>query len=96
MAILVLNAGSSSLKFAVYEPRDLSEVLRGQVSGIGTTPRLECGGVKESLPVNISYRDGLAILLDWLKKQKSWQYELKDGNLVLERLDPNAEISAQR
>ncbi|MFT3672585.1 acetate/propionate family kinase [Aestuariivirga sp.] len=69
MAILVLNAGSSSLKFAVYEPRELAEVLRGQVSGIGTTPHLECGGVKESLPVNISYRDGLAILLDWLKKQ---------------------------
>jgi acetate kinase len=68
MAILVLNAGSSSLKFAVYEPQSLAEVLRGQVSGIGTRPRLECGTVRESLPVNINYREGLAILLDWLKK----------------------------
>ncbi len=69
MAILVLNAGSSSLKFAVYEPEGLVEKLRGQVSGIGTTPRLECGGTKQPLPTGISYREGLAILLDWLKEQ---------------------------
>lgn len=36
-AILVLNAGSSSLKFAVYE--GLKRTWRGQVEGIGTHPR---------------------------------------------------------
>ena len=41
-AILVLNAGSSSLKFSVYEidasgePAPLS---RGQIEGLGTRPR---------------------------------------------------------
>ena len=37
---LVVNAGSSSLKFAVYD-RNLALVLKGQVSGIGSMPQLE-------------------------------------------------------
>lgn len=44
MNILVLNAGSSSLKFAVFAAETLAAVLRGQISGIGTAPRLEVGG----------------------------------------------------
>jgi acetate kinase len=42
-AILVLNAGSSSLKFCVYSiggASDLVPLLKGQVDGIGTRPRL--------------------------------------------------------
>ena len=41
--ILGLNAGSSSLKFAAFEPGgtdDLSLVAKGQIEGIGTRPRL--------------------------------------------------------
>ena len=41
--ILVLNAGSSSLKFAVYRHRpdgDGPLLSRGQVEGIGTAPRM--------------------------------------------------------
>jgi acetate kinase len=41
--ILVLNAGSSSLKFCVYDTgggAELSLLLKGQVEGIGTRPRL--------------------------------------------------------
>lgn len=39
-AILVLNAGSSSLKFAVYTRNDgtLAAVMRGKIAGIGTKP----------------------------------------------------------
>jgi acetate kinase len=43
-AILVLNAGSSSLKFSVFELRSdktLSQKITGQVEGIGTAPRLK-------------------------------------------------------
>ncbi|MBB6408929.1 acetate/propionate family kinase [Mesorhizobium sangaii] len=40
-AILVLNGGSSSLKFAVFERRDqLPLLLRGNVSSLGHQPRL--------------------------------------------------------
>jgi acetate kinase len=39
--ITVINAGSSSVKFAVYEASGEAHVLfRGQVEGIGTTPHL--------------------------------------------------------
>jgi acetate kinase len=40
--ILVLNAGSSSLKFAVHEDAaDLPRVLKGSVSGLSDAPRLK-------------------------------------------------------
>ena len=40
--ILTLNAGSSSIKFALFDNgRGLSECVRGQVEGLGATPRLE-------------------------------------------------------
>ncbi len=42
--ILVLNAGSSSVKFSVYETasdRSLAAGAHGQVEGIGSSPRLE-------------------------------------------------------
>jgi len=42
-AIAVLNAGSSSLKFSLFLPRDhtLDLVLRGQIEGLTTAPRFE-------------------------------------------------------
>lgn len=41
-AILALNAGSSSLKFAVYDKSaDLPELLRGSISQLGHNPRLK-------------------------------------------------------
>ncbi|ODS01120.1 acetate kinase [Methyloceanibacter methanicus] len=38
--ILTLNAGSSSIKFALFEADTLEERVRGQVEGLGTSPRL--------------------------------------------------------
>jgi acetate kinase len=41
--ILVVNAGSSSVKFQVYEARDRSDVkrlIKGQMDGVGARPRL--------------------------------------------------------
>jgi len=43
-AILVLNAGSSSVKFCLYERGTARAVLRGQVQGIGQTPRVAIQG----------------------------------------------------
>jgi acetate kinase len=64
--ILVLNAGSSSLKFAAFEVGTLREIQRGQISGIGTTPHLVAGGETLPLPANTGFEDGLTLLLDWL------------------------------
>lgn len=38
--VLVLNAGSSSLKFAVYRGAELAQTLKGQIEGLGGSPRL--------------------------------------------------------
>ena len=43
-AIVALNAGSSSVKFACFDAADLSPVLAGQVGGIGGETRLTVGG----------------------------------------------------
>jgi acetate kinase len=78
VAILVLNAGSSSLKFAVYpDAKDTpSPILRGQIAGIGTDPVFVARDGKgvavaaESLlPVSrMANRDALVpALLDWVK-----------------------------
>ncbi len=43
-AILVLNAGSSSIKFAVYETHSLDVLCRGSIDGIGATVRFRISG----------------------------------------------------
>jgi acetate kinase len=64
--ILVLNAGSSSLKFAAFGAASLDELFRGQISGIGTTPKLVAAGEVVELPVDTGFAGSLALLLDWL------------------------------
>src|SRR4051794_35106942 len=76
---LVLNAGSSSLKFCVYgrpEESPWALEVRGQVDGIGSSPRLkaedEAGRplADQSLPGQVS--DGkaaLGILATWLRER---------------------------
>ena len=50
-AILVLNAGSSSLKFQTFapEPEGPRRLLRGQIDGIGLRPRFRVGGAIEEV-----------------------------------------------
>ena len=64
-SILVLNAGSSSLKFAVYD--GLALKLKGQVSGIGTMPRLEIDGQAwRDVPWVTTPTEGLLAAAEWL------------------------------
>lgn len=55
--ILVVNAGSSSLKFQVFgiEGAVLNRQVRGQIGGIGTRPRLQAKGADGSVLVDQSY-----------------------------------------
>ncbi len=74
-AILVLNAGSSSVKFSTFRRSGelLSRELRGQVSGLGTAPRLTARhGTERVVDREIahepmSHADALGILLDFLR-----------------------------
>ncbi|WP_119462575.1 acetate/propionate family kinase [Rhodospirillaceae bacterium SYSU D60014] len=79
--LLVLNAGSSSLKFALYEPSpgnaDPALTLRGQIAGIGVSPRLQAADSSgRPLPFETAegtvrnHCDALALLLDWLGRDR--------------------------
>jgi acetate kinase len=80
--ILVLNAGSSSIKFAVYR-RDAAGAwplaARGQIEGIGVAPRISArdgdGAVLIDRPVDAAVRDG-RLALDYLAR---WLGEVFGG-----------------
>src|SRR5262245_19562055 len=75
--VLVLNAGSSSLKFSIYqvksaEPWPLD--VRGQIEGIGSAPRFTAkdgsGGTLDEQTLGDTIRDGrsaLDFLAGWLR-----------------------------
>lgn len=67
--VLVLNAGSSSLKFAVFDAANLNEHARGQISGIGLSPKFQCNGVDMALPAATGFPDGLAEIMRHLDGQ---------------------------
>jgi acetate kinase len=74
---LVLNAGSSSLKFAVFRPTaggDWPVLARGQIEGIGTAPRMSArdgaGTVVATPAPGEAVKDGRAALAhvsEWLR-----------------------------
>lgn len=83
--VLVLNAGSSSLKFSVYTGTDRAPWVAaagGQIEGIGTGPRFRAktgAGERladEPLPAVKSGRDALNVLATWLRARFS------DGRLL--------------
>jgi acetate kinase len=89
---LVLNAGSSSLKFCVFErPRGAERwhlEARGQIEGIGSAPRLS---VKDEdgarmADQDIAVRDGkeaLSALADWLRSKYGGSRVLGVGHRVV-------------
>lgn len=69
MYILTLNAGSSSLKFAVFDAQKLVAVLRGQVSNVGDGLILSSGLHRLELPADTILSKTLPLLLSWLSDQ---------------------------
>jgi acetate kinase len=74
--VLILNAGSSSVKFSLFEPEgsDWRVEARGQVEGIGTSPRMSVkdaqGRKWVDRPLDPSVGDGrgaIEVLADWLR-----------------------------
>ncbi len=90
---LVLNAGSSSLKFCVFQRPDGQRwrlEARGQVEGIGTSPRLsadDAGGRKladEKLAAWVqSGRDAIDVLALWLRSHYGGARVLGVGHRVV-------------
>jgi acetate kinase len=80
-AILVLNAGSSSVKFSVFLARDgaLEPMLRGQIEGLFTKPRFEAKDPEGNKLEAKAWSDGtqlghagaLDYLIGYLRAQRS-------------------------
>jgi acetate kinase len=79
-SILVANAGSSSVKFqlfAVERNGALMRQIKGQVEGVGTTPRLRATGADRAVIVDRSYEpnvvadvsSALATAAHWLRDE---------------------------
>jgi acetate kinase len=90
---LVLNAGSSSLKFCVYRRPDADAwrlESRGQIEGIGTSPRLSAvdgaGGSLVDQTLGADVRDGrtaLDALAAWLRARYAGARVLGIGHRVV-------------
>lgn len=75
-AILVLNAGSSSLKFRVFGGTDALPLLaNGRITGIGAQPEFSVDGVRiKSLPATLTQQDALGEIMAWLSaRETAWQ-----------------------
>jgi acetate kinase len=90
---VVLNAGSSSLKFCVYRRPQADRwhlEVRGQIEGIGTSPRFsakdESGGTVADEALDSSVRDGRAALESlaaWLRSRYGGARVLGVGHRVV-------------
>ncbi|MDQ0315985.1 acetate/propionate family kinase [Amorphus orientalis] len=75
--ILTINAGSSSIKFSLFSSDALREIIRGQIDGLGTHPRLVAreNGEKvvdtalegETAPTD--HTAGVAVILELLRER---------------------------
>lgn len=90
---LVVNAGSSSLKFCLFQRRDENgwEVAaRGQIDGIGTSPRISAKDARGKLlvnePVSANVTDGhvaVEALASWLRSKWAGARILAVGHRVV-------------
>lgn len=78
-AILVVNAGSSSLKFQIFEVADarLSCRVRGQIDGIGTRPRLLARGADGAVLIDRAYApEAIGDLPTAISETRTWLLSL--------------------
>ena len=85
-AVLVLNAGSSSVKFSLFaeRPAELALVARGQVEGIYTEPHFTAtdaagqpaGETRWAAGATLGHDGALEHIIDWLKAAHGGDYRL--------------------
>jgi acetate kinase len=83
-AVVVLNAGSSSLKFSVFADQqgELSPIGRGQVEGLSTKPKFTAKDAagkpagEKSWDSSIGHDGALTHIIEWLKSSFGESYRL--------------------
>jgi acetate kinase len=102
--ILVLNAGSSSIKFAVFAAaQPFRRTVQGMISGIGMTAGFHAGNAEGPLPGTLpsgplNHETALTWLFDWLDAGRHAQQLLGAGHRVVhggEQYDAPLVIDAQ-
>lgn len=82
--ILVINSGSSSIKFQLFEQSSLEVLARGKISNINTTPRFTASTMQlnqeeiqqttSNFPENYTYKEALRYILTWIETYfKQWE-----------------------
>src|SRR5258707_10276780 len=82
-AILVVNAGSSSVKFQIFSVEEggaLRRLIKGQIDGIGTRPRLAAEADDKSSLIERTYAPdevpevpaAIAVVASWLRETQSF------------------------
>ncbi|WP_431855504.1 acetate/propionate family kinase [Azospirillum sp.] len=93
-AILVINAGSSSLKFSVFREKpggDVVVAINGQISGIGTEPKFEAKDTSRRVLADKAWGAGeksdrtalLSYLLDWVEERLEGAKLIAAGHRVV-------------
>jgi len=81
--ILVVNAGSSSVKFQIFgieDAREIKRLVKGQIDGIGTQPRLAAQANDKSSLIDRSYEPqqvadvpaAISAVAEWLRETQSF------------------------
>ncbi|HET8701734.1 MAG TPA: acetate/propionate family kinase [Nitrococcus sp.] len=84
-AILVLNAGSSSLKFRVFKAESRLPLLaNGRITGIGTQPQFAVDGKTiRTFPDSLDQADALREILRWLEHNgQAWDIKAIGHRIV--------------
>jgi acetate kinase len=91
-SLLVLNAGSSSLKFSIFraESTDLTLAVRGQISGLGDDPRLTAADGTQRTLIDRALGDqagnvegALRVLAKWLDAEALSERVVAVGHRVV-------------
>ncbi|TCR62910.1 acetate/propionate family kinase [Bosea sp. BK604] len=84
-AILVVNAGSSSLKFQIFTVSEgtLARQVRGQLDGIGQRPRLRASDAKGKSLVDLTFeREEVPDLPTAIDRTRTWLRSLEGFSLL--------------
>jgi acetate kinase len=85
-AILVINAGSSSVKFQVFgldQDAGLSRLVKGQMDGVGARPRLRAEANDKTVLINKQYtRDKVPDVAAAIAETGSWLRQNQKFNIV--------------
>jgi acetate kinase len=89
--VLVLNAGSSSIKFAVYSTAgDAERLMQGEIEGIGTGPRFhahDAAGAEiarpQAIKANASVHELMQALLGWIEHHLEGRKIVAAGHRVV-------------